>query len=99
MSKGAEHELFAAVARQCAGHPLEHALSAAINLMVNAIREGVADRKDAEERIDELFGKAKTLLLDQHYDPVTGKRRNVFPFTQTMEVPFLPSESVIFHGQ
>jgi hypothetical protein len=57
-------------------------IGAAVNLLVNAIRQNVETRSGAERVFDELFGRAKNILLEQHYDPVTGKRRNIFPFTQ-----------------
>jgi hypothetical protein len=95
---GPDQELFEAMAKLCRGRPLDHVLSAASNLLVNALRQEVMLRKEAEAIIDELFAKAKTLLIDQHYDPVTGKRRNVFPFTQTLEMPFHDGKSTNFHG-
>jgi hypothetical protein len=96
--KGPDQALFEALGKVCAGHPLDHVLSASINLLVNAVREDVASRQKAEAVIDELFARAKTVLLDHHYDPVTGKRRNIFPFTQTLEMPFHDERSTIFHG-
>ena len=84
----AERKLFEALAR-CATTfqlPRKIVAGAAANVIVGAIRQEISTRKEAEEYFDEVFGRTKALLL-QHYDSVTGKRRNVFPFTQTVEVP------------
>jgi hypothetical protein len=94
----AEQELFGQVAALLNGVPVEMARGIAINLLINAIRQSVPYRKDAEALIDELFGRAKTLLLDKHYDSVTGQRRSVFPFTQVIEAPFHVEQDVILHG-
>ena len=71
----------------------------AVNLLGNAIRQSVPYRKQAEAIFDELTGNAKTLLLDKHYDAVTGKRRSVFPFTQVIEAPFHVERDVIYHDK
>jgi len=94
-----EQALFETVSRGLIGVPMQHVCGVAINLLVNAIRQGVAKRDKAEAVFDELFGRAKTVLLDVHYDPVTGNRRSVFPFTQTVQAPFHDEGSVIFHGK
>lgn len=92
-----EQELFERVAQQLTGLPLEVARSITVNLLINTIRQSVPDRGSAEAMIDELFGHAKTILLEQHYDSVTGRRRSVFPFTQVIEMPFHVEQDVIFH--
>lgn len=53
-----------------------------MNLLVNAVRQNCITRREAERAFDELVGRTKNLLLEQHYDPVSGRRRNVFPHTQ-----------------
>ncbi len=93
-----EDALFKQVAALLNGVSTETACVLAVNLLVNAIRQSVPYRKDAEAVIDELFGRAKTVLLDKHYDSVTGQRRSVFPFTQVIEAPFHVEQDVIFHG-
>jgi hypothetical protein len=90
--------LFKQVAALLNGVSSEIACVMAVNLLVNAIRQSVPYRKDAEAIIDELMGRAKTLLLDKHYDAVTGQRRSVFPFTQVIEAPFHVEQDEIFHG-
>jgi hypothetical protein len=86
--QGPERELFKQVAALCHEQPQQLVLAVAVNLICNVIRQSTSTRKAAEESIDELFGRAKTLLLDKHYDPVTGLRRSVFPFTQVVRPPF-----------
>lgn len=88
-------ELFDAVCRTCNGASLEQVYNVAGNLLVNAIRMSTGERKDAEAKIDEVFARAKDVLLCC-YDPVTGKRRSVYPFTQVAQAPFFENESKIF---
>ena len=94
----AEQELFEKVGTLLNGVPVEMARGIAINLLINAIRQSVPYRKDAEAMMNELTGRAKTLLLDKHYDSVTGQRRTVIPFTQVIEAPFHVEQDVIHHG-
>jgi hypothetical protein len=82
-----EKELFEAFRQLANKKPLDAVYGAAINVIVNAIRQVEGTRAGAEARYDELFGKGKTLLLDKHYDSVTGRRRSVFPFTQVVKMP------------
>jgi hypothetical protein len=87
---GPEHEqaLFRAVSVACSGYPTEAVLGVAVNLMVNAVRQGNPRRDGAQAALDELVARARTLLLDQHYD-LMGARRNVFPFHQVVQVPLI----------
>jgi hypothetical protein len=84
----AEKELFRAFGAASNGFPTEAVLGAAANVFVNAIRQSQATREGAREKFDELVARVRLLLLDQHYD-ATGKRRNIFPFHQAIEVPLL----------
>lgn len=93
-----EQELFEKVTALLHGAPSEVARGIAMNLLINAIRQSVPYRKQAEMLFDELMGRGKTLLLDKHYDSVTGQRRTVFPFTQVIEPPFHVEQDVILHG-
>lgn len=70
------------------GKNYDAAMGAAINIIVNVIRQMEPSRASAEARYNELFGRGKTILLDRHYDSVTGKRRNVFPHTQVVQMAF-----------
>jgi hypothetical protein len=90
-----EHQLFEQVTALLNGLPSEMVRVIAINVLVNAIRQSVPYRNDAEELFNELTGRAKALLLDKHYDLVTGRRRSVFPFTQVIEAPFHVEQDVV----
>jgi hypothetical protein len=84
-----QHELFRNLSKVCHGFGSDEVIGAAINLLVNAIRGAYSQRGMAERRWNELFGQFKEVLLSKHYDPVTGKRRNVFPFTQHIHMPLV----------
>jgi hypothetical protein len=79
----AEQELFRRMTTAADGFPLETVMAAAMNVLINVIRQQQAGRAGAERAFDEAAGRAKTVLLDHHYDGL-GRRRNVFPFTQTI---------------
>ena len=85
--QGQEKLLFEVFAQAASGRNLDAVMGAAVNVIINAIRQSVAKRSDAEIKLDELFGRTKTLLLDAHYDSVTGLRRNVFPHDQVISMP------------
>ena len=94
-----EQRLFEELAKLAAskGLPPRMVWGASLNLLVNAILQATTEHKTAEMILDQLMKNAK-LMLGMQFDPATGKRRQVQPFTQIVEAPFLPSESVIFHG-
>src|SRR5262245_64245899 len=98
-TEGAERELFDAIAKLLVGRPNHVVQSVGMNLIVNSIRQSTGTRVKAEATFDELFGRGKTVLLDVHYDPVTGNRRSVFPFTQVVQMPFNDEGNVIFNGK
>ena len=77
-------ELMARFAEVANGFDVDVVVDAATNMVLDAIRKRCATRKEAEIYFDALFGKSKNLLLEQHYDPVTERRRNIFPFTQVV---------------
>lgn len=85
--EGNDLALFEHVIRQLNGVPLPAVGNLAVNLLVNAVRQSEATRKNAEEMVDTLFSRAKTALFEQ-YDAVTGKRRAVVPVTQVVQMPF-----------
>jgi hypothetical protein len=78
-----EQALFDAMAKVASGFSTEAVLGASINLIVNAVRQIYGKRSEAEYRMRELFGKNMELLM-LHYDPVSGRRRSVIPFTQVI---------------
>ena len=80
-------DLFHIMSKTCHGFSAEAVLDAASNVLLNALRQTYGSRSAAERAFDERMGKLKGILLERHYDPVTGKRRNVFPHTQVVEVP------------
>jgi len=84
----AGQELFKRFGKESNGFNADAVIAAASNILVNAIRQTYSQRHRAEARFDELAARLKGVLMD-HYDPVTGKRRNIFPFTQHLNVPYL----------
>jgi hypothetical protein len=80
-------ELFGRLGEVCRGFPHEAVLAAAVNVIVNCVRQKHAKRSGAEKEFDELTGKAKNILLERHYD-LAGNRRNIFPFDQIIEMPY-----------
>lgn len=82
----ADRELFQAFSSASDGYPVEAAINAATNVLINAVRQSRPTREQAERAIDELIGRAKAILLDQHYDS-TGRRKGIFPYDQTIVVP------------
>jgi len=81
----AEHELFQRLSQLSSGFPRDAVFGAAANLLLNAIRQDCATRAKAEVSFDDSFGRLKSILL-AHYDGA-GRRRSVFPFRQSIEVP------------
>jgi hypothetical protein len=79
--------LFEKVCQLISGVPLNITRDIAVSILINSIRQGARKRSDAEAAINEIFGRAKTLLLDVHYDSVTGNPRAVFPYTQVITPP------------
>ena len=78
-------ELFRRFSEMSEGFPVEVVLRAAMNVVLNAIRQAHARRSGAENSFDELVGRSKRVLLEMHYDNV-GNRRNVFPYDQKIEL-------------
>lgn len=77
-------ELFKNLSQVCSGFSSDDVMLAAVNLLVNCVRQNRAKRDDAAELFDEIAAKARHVLLEQHYD-VLGRRRNVYPFHQVIE--------------
>lgn len=82
-----ERALFQAFLQLARDRNVDAVLGAAVNIIVNAIRQMEPTRARAEFRFNGLFGQAKELLISRHYDSVTGKRRTIFPFTQQVVMP------------
>lgn len=80
-----QRELFNMFCKVASGFGTDEVAGAAINLLVNALRQAHSTQPKALARLDEIAATAKGLLA-QHYDAL-GRRRNIFPFHQTIEVP------------
>jgi hypothetical protein len=83
-----QESLFRSMSALGAGFDSEQVVGAAMNVVLNALRQKHATSKAAEREFDELIARSKGVLLDQHYDGL-GKRRNVFPFAQVIEMPLI----------
>lgn len=88
----AQRALFEAYAKVSSGFSNEHVVGAALNLLVNALRQSHTKRIPAINRVDELAAEAKR-ILDSHYDSVSGERRNIFPFEQVVQMPHIDFKS------
>jgi hypothetical protein len=75
--------LFQKVAAVATGFGYDDVIDVAANLIINSLRQKYSRRRDALEKYSELTNKVAS-LLSAHYDPTTGNRRNIFPFTQTI---------------
>jgi hypothetical protein len=82
----AERQLFNVLAAASRGFTNEQVVGAAVNLLVNVLRQSNATRRGAFEATDRAHA-AMRQVLDAHYD-ASGRRRNIFPFHQVIEVPF-----------
>lgn len=86
--QGQEEMLFRIFSQASVGKNADAVMGAAVNVLINAIRQNYPTRDGAEQKIDELFGRGKTMLLANHYDSVTGKRRSVIPHTQIVRMAY-----------
>ena len=79
------------------GRPTQMVVGWAMNLLVNCDRAECRARK-RRSCAQRAVRKAKTIVLDLHYDPVTGKRRSVVPAApdHVIEAPFFENKSEIF---
>jgi hypothetical protein len=81
-----QRALFDAYVGVSRGFSTESVIGASMNLLVNALRQAHGNRRHADERMSEVAQRLRSILME-HYDPVTGRRRSVFPFTQVIEMP------------
>ena len=77
--------LFKKFSEAANGFQVEDAIGAALNVLINALRQTYDSRQKAEIRCNELLGKTKQVLLD-HYDGTGRRKQGVFPFDQTLQV-------------
>lgn len=80
-----QRQLFEALSRVATGFSTDQVIEASAVLLINVLRQSCPTRQGAERKFDEISAKAKQVLLSEHYDAL-GRRRNVFPFNQTVEV-------------
>src|SRR5215467_10263746 len=92
--EGQEKFLFDIITHHSNGKNLDAVMGACVNVLINAIRQTYPTRKEAEQKFDELFGRGKSLLLANHYDSVTGRRRNVFPHTQVVRMAYHADDDI-----
>jgi hypothetical protein len=85
--------LFQEFARASTGRPIEDVLSACANMIANCLRQNYGLRSEVEARMKELYGRSMELLL-QHYDPVTGHRRSIIPFDQSIRPELILSDEM-----
>ena len=83
----AHRELFKRFCASADGLPINAIIDAAANLIINSMRQSHGTRVNAEKAFDELFGRMKALLFE-HYNG-DGRKKGVFPFDQSIEMPFL----------
>lgn len=86
-SPDAQRELFKRMSREANGFGAEHVVGAALNMLVNAIRQSHPKREDAARRYDELVARMKGVLMD-HYD-AGGRKKGIFPYNQVIEMPLI----------
>lgn len=80
----AQRELFDRFSRAADGFSAQDTVGAAVNILLNALRQVHPTRVAAELAFDDMFGRSKALLVD-HYDSL-GRKRGLFPYHQTIEV-------------
>jgi selenocysteine lyase/cysteine desulfurase len=96
-SPNAERELFTLFAHAATGYSLEQVIGAAVNIVVNALRQVHATQPKAIADFDQLMAKTRE-LISLHYDNA-GRRRNVFPFHQTIEMPLFDARKHLNNGK
>lgn len=69
------------------GFPADVVIDAAMNLLINAVRQTQGQRPQAHARVDQITARMHE-IVDLHYDAVTQKRRSVFAFDQTVQMVF-----------
>jgi hypothetical protein len=88
-------QLFLEFSRLANGRSIEDILSACANMIANCLRQNYGLRSEVESRMKELFGRSMEVLL-QHYDPVTGRRRSVIPFDQSVRPNLILNDGDMF---
>jgi len=86
-SSEAQRVLFTKYVEQSSGFPIDVVIGAAVNLIVNALRQTYTTREVAGTRFDEIASKAKGILFS-HYDSL-GRKKGIFPYNQTIVMPLI----------
>lgn len=96
----AQRELFRRFAAAANGFSTEAVVGAAVNMLINAIRQSHAKwtgSGGAEARFNEIFGQHKE-VLKRHYDGAGNRKPSIFPFDQTIQMDHF-REGDSFHGR
>ena len=80
-------ELFARFGQSANGFTTDDVVTAAVNMLLNAIRQRCKTQAEAERAFDEIFGRSKQVLFN-HYDTL-GRKRGIFPYDQVVEMPLI----------
>jgi hypothetical protein len=91
-------ELFNRVLALVDGFSYDAVVYVGVNLIVNAIRQLSPNARDAEATFDRIAARAKGILLDEHYEKVSGKRKTIFAHSQNLDVPFIDMRSKSLRG-
>lgn len=86
-----QEELFDRLAAVCHGFPAEAVHGAAVNLLINSLRQTYPTWDKCEIAFDEVFGQGKS-ILSNHYDSL-GRKRGIFPYTQNIAMQHFNSKS------
>lgn len=77
-------EKFGAVAH---GFPIDAIINAGMTMVISGLRQAHDKRAVAEKRFDDVAGRAKALLLEQHYDALGRRKQGIFAFNQHIKLP------------
>lgn len=79
-------DLYAKMVQVAANHPMDTVIEASVNLLVNGMRQTYATKREAEQRSADVCNQIQQ-ILSEHYDSITGRRRNIFPHDQRVVMP------------
>lgn len=83
--------LFEKFHAESAGFSTDAVVGAALNLLVNGIRQRYGTWQEAERALEEWLGRTKE-VLSKHYG-VSGRRNGIFPFDQTIALDLLDART------
>lgn len=89
-----QRELFNRFSRAADGFMTEDAITAAVNVLINALRQAHHTRAAADARFNELMSKTRSLLMD-HYDGSGKRKAGLFPFNQTIHAELFNDRDTI----